>query len=53
MAERLAKPEKRSQVLSGTPDASHYGGSRVKVGNLWLDPLTERQADRCRPRGVG
>ncbi len=44
MAERLAKPEKRSQVLSGTPDASHYGGSRVKVGNLWLDPLTERQA---------
>jgi len=44
MAERLAEPEKRSQVLSGTPDASHYGGSRVKVGNLWLDPLTERQA---------
>lgn len=44
MAERLVEPEKSSRALSGTPTASHYGGSRVKVGNLWLDPLTEHEA---------
>ena len=44
MAEPVTEPEKTSRALSGTPAASHYGGSRVKVGNLWLDPLTERQA---------
>jgi len=44
MAESLAESEKESPLLSGTPAASSYGGSRVKVGNLWLDPLTEHQA---------
>ena len=44
MAERLAKPVKRSQVLRSTPAASHYESSKVKVGNLWLDALTEPQA---------
>ena len=42
MAESLAEPEKRSPTLSGTP--ASCSGSRVKIGNLWLDPLTERQA---------
>lgn len=44
MAEGLAESHKRSPGLSDTPGPSRYGGSRTKVGNLWVDPLTERQA---------
>lgn len=44
MAEGLAESHKRSPGLSATPGPSRYGGARTKVGNLWVDPLTERQA---------